>query len=145
MQLFMGLKNILYATGIAGAMLFAGNSYSQNASEEYIKIENIEKKSRKLEEQAKNLSSTLIYTNPTAISFDSLDQKTKNRLWSILSNHYELETEQYENKLKELEATKEKNVEFQKTIEALILEKKAKTEEIKELKKKYEPADNIKR
>lgn len=144
MQLFMGLKNILYATGIAGAMLFAGNSYSQD-SEEYIKIENIEKKSRKLEEEAKNLSSTLIYTNPTAIAFDSLDQKTKNRLWSILSNHYELETEQYENKLKELEATKEKNAEFQKTIEKLVSDNKTLTSDIKELKKKYEPADNIKR
>ncbi len=144
MQLFMGLKNILYATGIAGAMLFAGNSYSQD-SEEYIKIENIEKKSRKLEEEAKNLSSTLIYTNPTAIAFDSIDQKTKNRLWSILSNHYELETEQYENKLKELESTKEKNAEFQKTIEKLVSDNKTLTSDIKELKKKYEPADNIKR
>ena len=139
-----GLRNIIYATGIAGAMLFAGNSYSQGISEENVKVEEVKKEFRKLDNEAKNLTSTLIYTNPTSIKFDSLDQKTKNRLWSILSNHYELEVEQFENKLKDYEATQDKNADLQKTNEKLVSESKKFMSEIESLKEKYEPADEKK-
>ena len=139
-----GLRNIIYATRIAGAMLFAGNSYSQGISEENVKVEEVKKEFRKLDNEAKNLTSTLIYTNPTSIKFDSLDQKTKNRLWSILSNHYELEVEQFENKLKDYEATQDKNADLQKTNEKLVSESKKFMSEIESLKEKYEPADEKK-
>lgn len=139
-----GLRNIIYATRIAGAMLFAGNSYSQGISEENVKVEEVKKEFRKLDNEAKNLTSTLIYTNPTSIKFDSLDQKTKNRLWSILSNHYELEVEQFENKLKDYEATQDKNADLQKTNEKLVSESKKFMSEIESLREKYEPADEKK-
>ena len=71
------MKNLLYALGIAGLGLVPINSYSQETSG-YVKEEIIEKNFRKLDEGAKNLALTLVYTNPTSIKFDSLDQKTKN-------------------------------------------------------------------
>ena len=132
------MKNLLYALGIAGGMFFTGNSYSQETSG-YVKEEIIEKNFRKLEEGAKNLALTLVYTNPTSIKFDSLDQKTKNRLWNILANQYEFEKEQDENKLKEFETTKNKYSELQKSNENLVSNNKKCELENKDLKEKYEP------
>ena len=133
------MKNLIYSLGIAG-MLFEGDSYSQETSG-FVKIENIKKEFRQLDTVAKNLASTIIYTNPTIIDFNSLDSKTKIRAWNILSNHYELEVEQFENKLKEYEALKSKLAELQKANEKLVLDNKASAAEIKALKEKYEPLD----
>ena len=135
------MKNLLYALGILGASLVAGNSYSQETSVGFVKIENVKKEFRQLDTAAKNLASTIIYTNPTAIDFNSLDSKTKSRAWNILSNHYELELEQQENKLKDYESCKTKNAELQKASEKLVSDNKALTLEIKTLKEKYEPVD----
>ncbi|KHO55553.1 MAG: hypothetical protein QT10_C0001G0157 [archaeon GW2011_AR19] len=132
------MKNLLYALGIAGLGLVPINSYSQETSG-YVKEEIIEKNFRKLDEGAKNLALTLVYTNPTSIKFDSLDQKTKNRLWNILANQYEFEKEQDENKLKEFETTKNKYSELQKSNENLVSNNKKCELENKDLKEKYEP------
>ena len=98
------MKNLLCVLGIAGATLIAGNAYSQN----YVNVEEVKKEYRALDKPAKELSSISVYTNPTSIKFDSLDEITKKRAWSILANHYEMQVEQYENKLKDYEAVKVK-------------------------------------
>ncbi len=98
------MKNILSLLGIAGSVLVAGNSYSQ----EYINVEEVKKEYRALDNPAKELPSISVYTNPTSIQFDSLDEVTKKRAWSILANHYEMQVEQYENKLKDYESVKAK-------------------------------------
>jgi|SRR3989344_2875650 len=134
------MKNLLYAVGILGAVLTAGNSYSQT-TEEIIKTEEIKKEFRKLDTTAKNLPVTTIYTSPTSINFKALDGKTQLRLWNILSNYYETEMEQCKNKLKDYDETKAKNAEFQKTIEKLISDNKGLISEVKTFKEKYEPAD----
>ena len=129
------MKNLVYALGILGATLAAENSYSQN----YVKEEKVEKNYRALEKPAKDLPSISVYTTPTSIQFDSLDEITKKRAWNILSNHYEMQVEQYENKLKDYEATKTKNLELQKSNDQLTSDNKAFISEIKTLKEQYEP------
>ena len=132
------MKNLVYALGILGATLAAGNSYSQT-TEEIVKTEEIKKEFRKLDTAAKNLPSTLIYTNPLSINFKSLDEKTQQEVYIILAAHYEMEMGQCENKLKEYGETKAKNVEFQKTIEKLTSDNKALMSERDALKEKYDP------
>ena len=126
----------MYALGIAGGLLSAGNSYSQSEkNEKYVSIENIEKKSRELENAAKTFEVSTIYTNPTSIPFDSLDAKTKNRSWSILSNQYEIQTEQYENALKDYESLKSEKVKLEEDFKNLDINNKNLQEELKECKK----------
>lgn len=114
------MKNLVYALGIASSALVAGNSYSQN----YVKTENVEKNYRELDKPAKELPSILAYTNPTSIHFDSLDETTKKRVWSILSNHYELQLEQYENKLKDYENCQKDNSKLKEEKTKLIQDSK---------------------
>ena len=113
------MKNLLWTLGIAGSALIAGNSYSQN----YVKEEKVEKNYRALDKSAKELHSISVYTNPTSIQFDSLDEVTKKRAWSILANHYEMQVEQYENKLKDYEAVKVKLSASESQVKSLTSDK----------------------
>ena len=113
------MKNLLYALGIAGTALVAENSYSQN----YVNLEEVKKEYRALDNPAKELPSILVYTNPTSVQFDSLDEVTKKRAWNILANHYEMQVEQYENKLKDYEAVKGKLITSENQVKTLISEK----------------------
>ncbi|MDP3758529.1 MAG: hypothetical protein Q8Q86_02320 [Candidatus Daviesbacteria bacterium] len=127
------MKNLLYAVGFLGASLVAENSYSQT-KENYVKIEKVEIKSRELENAAKNFTLSNVYTTPTSIPFDSLDEKTKNRVWQMLSNQYEVKTEQLENELKDCEGYKVQNAKLEETVKNLSADNEAIREESKSLK-----------
>ncbi|MDP2672296.1 MAG: hypothetical protein Q8O84_00595 [Nanoarchaeota archaeon] len=127
------MKNLLYAVGFLGASLAAGDSYSQT-KENYVKIEKVEIKSRELENAAKNFTLSNVYTTPTSIPFDSLDEKTKNRVWQMLSNQYEVKTEQLENELKDCEGYKVQNAKLEETVKTLSADNEAIREESKSLK-----------
>jgi len=113
------MKKLLCALGIVSSALIVENSYSQT----YVKTENVEKNYRELNNPAKELPSISVYTNPTAIHFDSLDEITKKRTWTILANHYEMQVEQYENKLKDYEADKVKITNLEGQIKTLNSDK----------------------
>ncbi len=114
------MKNLLCALGFVSSALIVGNSYSQN----YVNVEEVKKEYRALDKPAKELPSILVYTHPTSIKFDSLDEVTKKRAWSILANHYEMQVEQYENKLKDYEDCQTKNANLEKEKVKLEQDKK---------------------
>ncbi|MBI2003984.1 hypothetical protein HYS72_00790 [Candidatus Pacearchaeota archaeon] len=127
------MKNLFYAVGIFGAVLAAENSYSQT-KETYVKIETVEKKSRELDNATKNFAVSNVYTTPTSIPFDSLDERTKNRVWQMLSNQYEIEREQYENELKDYEGCKTQKANLEENVKTLSTDLEAVRNENKSLK-----------
>lgn len=120
------MKKLVQILGLASTITLSSGAYSQ--TEKYVNIEKVERKSRELENAAKNFGVSSVYTNPTSIPFDSLDSKTKNRVWQMLSNQYEIKVEQYENALKDYEACQKENLQKEEALKLL-------NEELDKLKK----------
>lgn len=137
------MKNLLYALGIAGSMLTAGNSYSQTDSVNRGNI-NVEKVSIDVNtssEYGKSITSDFLMNTPHKLHTEELTRNELELFYLDIATEYKKTLEKYGNLKRDCEADKIKAISLESQVKTLISDKVKLQTEIKDCKDKSLPEE----